>query len=148
MLTISRRYDLEVAHHLTAGVPDGHKCRRLHGHRYELTIWVGGPFGHHGMLVEYADLDRVVMPVLKLLDHHDANSLSERCSTSEAEWVSANPTVEYLALWLAARLVGIVASAVPDRKLRLERLRLQEDAQSAAEWSLATAEPQKGGDRG
>lgn len=137
-IAISRRYDLEVAHRLTAGVPEKHKCRRLHGHRYELTIWVSavsGLLGPDGMLVEYDDLDRVVMPVLRLLDHHDANTLKERCSTVEAGWVSENPTVEYLAIWLAARLGGIVASAVQGRRLCLERLRLQEDAQAAAEWT-------------
>lgn len=143
-LSIKRRYDLEVAHHLTAGVPENHKCRRLHGHRYELTIWVSGQLGADGMLVEYDDLDRVILPILKKLDHHDANTLNTRCSTSEAAAVAFNPTAERLALWLGARLAGLVASCVPDRKLRLDRLMLQEDAQSGAEWSPAGT-PHKGG---
>lgn len=134
MLSIARRYDLEVAHHLTAGVPEHHKCRRLHGHRYELLLTVSGNLDADGMLIEYDSLDRVILPILRMLDHHDANTLSERCSTNEAAAVSANPTVERLALWLGFRLAGIVASAVPGRKLRLVSLRLQEDAQSGAEW--------------
>lgn len=134
MATIWRRYDLEVAHRLTAGVPEHHKCRRLHGHRYEVTLWVSGELDGDGMLIEYESLDRVVNPVLGKLDHNYANDLPEKCSTPEAADVAANPTVERLAAWLAARLAGIVASAVPDRKLFLARMTVQEDARAGAEW--------------
>jgi 6-pyruvoyltetrahydropterin/6-carboxytetrahydropterin synthase len=135
-ILIRRSYDLEVAHRLTAGVPEGHKCRRPHGHRYQLTIYVEGLLGPApGMLIEYGDLDRVVVPVLKLLDHHDANTLAERCSTAEATWVSENPTVEMLALWLAARLERLVGSAAVGKTLKLARIELQEDARAGAVWT-------------
>lgn len=137
MATIFRLYDLEMAHRLNAGVPQHHKCRRLHGHRYQLTIWVSGELDGDGMLIEYDDLDRVVGPVLGKLDHNYANELPAKCSTPEAEAVAANPTVERLADWLGARLPGIVASAVRDRKLRLSRLTIQEDARAGAEWTAS-----------
>jgi 6-pyruvoyltetrahydropterin/6-carboxytetrahydropterin synthase len=133
-ILIHRRYDLEVAHRLTAGVPEHHKCRRLHGHRYEVTLTVSGDLDGDGILAEYEIIDRVVVPVLRLVDHHFLNDLDERCSTDEAAAVSANPTVERLVLWLGTRLAGIVESAVPGRRLRLASVRAQEDARSAAEW--------------
>lgn len=134
MATIFRDYDLEVAHRLNAGVPERHKCRRLHGHRYQLRIYVSGALDEHGMLIEYDDLDRVVGPVLGKLDHRYANDLATLCTTVEADAVTRNPTVERLAEWLGARLAGIVASAVPDRKLYLARLIIREDARAGAMW--------------
>jgi 6-pyruvoyltetrahydropterin/6-carboxytetrahydropterin synthase len=131
---IRRRYDLEVAHRLTGGVPEHHKCRRLHGHRYEVSVTVGGDLDEVGMLIEYDALDRVIGPILRLVDHHCLNDLAERCSTVEAAAVSTNPTVERLARWLAARLAGIVASAVPEQKLALVELTVREDAASEAVW--------------
>jgi 6-pyruvoyltetrahydropterin/6-carboxytetrahydropterin synthase len=133
-ILIRRRYDLEVAHLLTAGVPEGHKCRRLHGHRYELTLHVGGELNADGMLIEYDDLDRVIRPVLRAVDHHSLNTLAERCSTPTAAWVAENPTVERFAAWLAVRLESLIASAAPDRRLWLDRIDLQEDATSGASW--------------
>jgi 6-pyruvoyltetrahydropterin/6-carboxytetrahydropterin synthase len=131
---IRRRYFLETAHRLTAGVPDHHKCRRMHGHRYEVVLTIEGELDADGILIEYADLDRVVWPVLKLVDHHCLNDLFERCSTNEAAAVSTNPTVERLVRWIGTRLAGIVASTPPDRKLRLAEVFAQEDAQSGALW--------------
>lgn len=137
MIAIVRRYDLEVAHRLTAGVPEKHKCRRLHGHRYRLKLTVSGKLDRDGMLIEYESLDRVVWPVLRLVDHHDLNTLDQRCSTPEAIVVAANPTAEQLVLWLAVRLTGIVASARNGgAALSLKHIQLEEDAQSAVEMWL------------
>jgi 6-pyruvoyltetrahydropterin/6-carboxytetrahydropterin synthase len=120
---------MEVAHQLHAGVPEGHKCRRLHGHRYILTITLSGGLDTAGMLVEYDAMDALVMPVIGLLDHQHANTLSERCQTREATAVSANPTVERMVLWLHARLP--TAGWPPGTKV--ERIELCEDSRSSVE---------------
>jgi 6-pyruvoyltetrahydropterin/6-carboxytetrahydropterin synthase len=129
-LLISRRYDIEAGHRLRAGVPAEHKCRRPHGHRYELTIWVSGHLDESGMLIEYDDLDRLVRPIVDLVDHHSLNDLSERCPSVLAHAVAENPTVERLAMWLAHRL----CRTLPDDGVSLARLTLAEDARAAAEW--------------
>jgi 6-pyruvoyltetrahydropterin/6-carboxytetrahydropterin synthase len=133
-LLIRRRYDLEVAHRLSRGVPEHHKCRRLHGHRYEVAVSVGGEPDDDGILIEYDALDRVIWPVFRLVDHHCLNDLAERCSTSAAALVSDNPTVERLVAWMATRLDGIVASSVAGRRLALREIRVDEDRLSAAVW--------------
>lgn len=143
MLTIVRRYEAEVAHRLTAGVPVGHKCRRLHGHRYVIEIAVSGRLDAAGMIFEYAELDSTIKPILRLLDHNDANTLNERCSTAEAAAYAINPTVELLAEWLAARL-RLVKSIRQEQGLRLERIRIEEDSRSYVEWTPAAAPPPKG----
>ena len=133
MISLVRKYELEVAHRLTAGVPEGHKCRRLHGHRYVLTIELGGRPDADGMLIEYADLDVCVKPILRLIDHNDLNTLSERCSTQEAADISANPTVERLALWFAVRLRGL-SSCRQEQGMKLLGLHIEEDSQSSIQW--------------
>ena len=35
--TISKRFSFSASHALTA-VPEGHKCRRTHGHNYEVEV--------------------------------------------------------------------------------------------------------------
>lgn len=134
MLTLRRRYELEAAHRLTAGVPEGHKCRRPHGHRYVLTVFVAGELDDAGMLIEYEELDRVLRPILRMVDHNDLNTLPERCSTPYATVVAANPTVERLVQWFAMRL-ELVNSARPAQALHLVRLVLEEDSSSAVEWT-------------
>lgn len=130
-ILIRRGYVMEVAHQLVAGVPDGHRCRRLHGHRYEMAIMVGGPLDEHGMVVEYDALDAVVDPLVHLVDHHCLNTLMERNPGSpEAVAVSMNPTVERLLVWFK---VGVEASL--PQGLRLVSLHIFEDGNSAASWN-------------
>lgn len=136
MITLIRRYDLECAHQLTRGLPEGHRCRRLHGHRYEVALYVSGLPDENGVLIEYADLDTVVWPVLKLADHHSLNTLSERDSSPIAAKVSANPTVELLAAWIWQSLAGLVRTSKADgQQLRLARVSVMEDARAGAEWA-------------
>lgn len=138
MIILSRRYEMEAAHQLTAGVPSGHPCRRLHGHRYVMTIRISGNVAADGMIVEYAFIDAAVRPIVKLVDHHDLNSLDQRCSTKEAAAVAANPTVELLALWLATRLQLLESVRSPGGDLpsdiRLESITVEEDSRASVEW--------------
>ncbi len=90
------------------------------------------------MLVEYAFVDAAVRPIIKMVDHHDTNSLNERCSTKEAAAVAKNPTVELLVQWFAARLALLASVRSPGADLpcalRLESLTLEEDSRSSVEW--------------
>lgn len=138
-VTLRRKYELECAHQLTGGLPENHRCRRLHGHRYEVQLHVNGIVDEDGVLIEYADLDSVVWPVLRLADHYSLNTIAERCSTAEAVALGQNPTVERLAVWIGMRLETLVRSAKADgQRLRLIRVEVQEDSRSGADW-----EPQR-----
>jgi 6-pyruvoyltetrahydropterin/6-carboxytetrahydropterin synthase len=95
-LSISKTYKFEAAHYLP-NVPDGHKCKRLHGHNYVVRIDVSGKIGSESGFcndTDFADMDRVVKPVLALLDHRLLN---------EVEGLG-NPTAEHIALFLLASL--------------------------------------------
>lgn len=86
----------EAAHHLPH-VPHTHKCGRVHGHSYALTVVFGGePDPVFGWVADFAELRDIVAVDVGELDHQDLNE------------ILANPTSEFLAMWLFERLSGRV----------------------------------------
>jgi 6-pyruvoyltetrahydropterin/6-carboxytetrahydropterin synthase len=94
-MELFQEFRFEAAHTLPR-VPEGHKCRRMHGHSYLVTVHVGGSVDEHsGMVVDFADIDLCVRPIIDgELDHRYLNDVSGL----------ENPTSEELARWLWARL--------------------------------------------
>lgn len=96
--SIAKRFDFDAAHRLPH-VPDGHKCKRMHGHTYVVEvvltgeIEVDGP--NQGMLVDYADLAKAWEPVHAILDHRVLNDIEGL----------DNPTTEVLAPFIWNMLV-------------------------------------------
>lgn len=123
------KYAVQAAHQLTAGVPENHPCRRLHGHRYNIAVTIIGDINPDtGMLLEYEQIDERVWEVLKRIDHHNLAHLGLKVDVRGEPWplntndpnenrlnpdirepalaarVRVNSTVEHLALWLKAEL--------------------------------------------
>jgi 6-pyruvoyltetrahydropterin/6-carboxytetrahydropterin synthase len=70
-----RTFRFEAAHALP-NVPEGHKCRRLHGHSYRVDIHVAGPIDpHSGMVMDFGRIRDAVEPILKELDHRWLNEI-------------------------------------------------------------------------
>ncbi|HEX6001022.1 MAG TPA: 6-carboxytetrahydropterin synthase QueD [Hyphomicrobiaceae bacterium] len=90
---IGRTYRFEAAHHL-ARLPEGHKCKRLHGHNYRIEIVVQGSLDSRGFIKDFAEIDAEVAPLLQLVDHRLLN---------EVEGLD-NPTAEVIAGWFFARI--------------------------------------------
>jgi 6-pyruvoyltetrahydropterin/6-carboxytetrahydropterin synthase len=86
-------FHYDSAHRLPY-VPDGHKCGRLHGHTYHLTVVVDGPVRDDGFVVDFAEVKDAVKPVIDRLDHYYLN---------EVEGLE-NPTVEVQLPWLWDRI--------------------------------------------
>lgn len=93
MIELNRTYTFEAAHCLPK-VPPGHKCGRLHGHSYRLTVTITGPVGDNGMVMDFADIDAVARPLVDQLDHHTLNDIID------------NPTSENLATYIWGALVN------------------------------------------
>lgn len=93
-LTLSKTFRFEAAHYLPT-FPEGHKCRRLHGHSFKFDVEVAGEVDPaKGYLIDYGEIKRIVDPIVKRLDHYYLN---------EIEGLE-NPTSEMVAVWLWNRI--------------------------------------------
>lgn len=94
MLTVTRRYHFEAAHFLP-NVPEGHRCKRMHGHNYKVEVTLNGKVHDYlGWIADFYDMDNMIGPILKKVDHLLLN---------EIEGLQ-NPTVENIAPWFLAQL--------------------------------------------
>jgi 6-pyruvoyltetrahydropterin/6-carboxytetrahydropterin synthase len=85
-----KEFRFEAAHYLP-NVPSGHKCRRMHGHSFRGEVAVRGEVDPStGWLIDFADLQKLVRPIVDRLDHYLLN---------EIEGLE-NPTSEILAAWI------------------------------------------------
>jgi len=95
-LELRRTFQVEAAHRLP-NLPSDHKCSRLHGHSFRITLRVCGEMDPVlGWVIDYADLKTAFAPLFEILDHHYLN---------EVEGLE-NPTSEHLAIWVWERLVN------------------------------------------
>jgi len=91
---LAKSFSFEAAHWLPT-FPDGHKCRRLHGHSFHVDVFVEGDVApERGFLIDYGDIKAAIAPVEKALDH---------CCLNEIEGLE-NPTAEMIAKWIFDRL--------------------------------------------
>jgi 6-pyruvoyltetrahydropterin/6-carboxytetrahydropterin synthase len=87
---LSKSFCFEAAHDLPT-FPDGHKCRRLHGHSFRFEVIVEGEVpADKGYLIDYGEIKRVVDPIVKKLDHYYLNEIAGL----------ENPTSEMIAKWI------------------------------------------------
>ncbi len=75
---ISKTFQFSAAHHLPA-LPAGHKCRRVHGHNYRVTLELAADnLDGAAMVRDYGDLDPVRVWIGEHLDHRDLNHLDDQ----------------------------------------------------------------------
>lgn len=94
VVTISKMFDFDAAHFLP-NVPDGHKCKRLHGHTYRVEVVLRGEPDARGFVVDYAEIAEAWRPVEAMLDHRLLNDVEGL----------ENPSTEVLAPFIAHALV-------------------------------------------
>lgn len=95
-MEIHKVFGFESAHSLP-NVAEDHKCRRVHGHSFRVTVRVEGPVGDEsGWVMDFADLKAAVQPTIDALDHRYLNEIDGL----------ENPTSEVVATWIWDRVVG------------------------------------------
>jgi 6-pyruvoyltetrahydropterin/6-carboxytetrahydropterin synthase len=91
---LAKSFTFEAAHWLPC-FPEGHKCRRLHGHSFKVDVVVAGEVDPaKGYLVDYGDIKRATEPIERALDHYCLNDIAGL----------ENPTSEMIAKWIWDRL--------------------------------------------
>ena len=62
-MQIYKEFNIEAAHRLP-NVPEGHKCARLHGHSFMVSIYVEGPMGDKtGGVMNFGDIKKAFKPI-------------------------------------------------------------------------------------
>jgi 6-pyruvoyl tetrahydropterin synthase/QueD family protein len=139
MWTISRDYHFAAAHRL-----EGHpKCGRMHGHNYEMTAILTVGELQDGWVMDYAQLDAVVKPVIEELDHRYIVS-KENLAMEDPYYVIAKErgddvflpversTVESMCVWLHDQIVGALGLlGMPNVEVAV---RLKESSRSTATY--------------
>ena len=94
-MEIFREFTFDSAHAISS-LPEGHKCKRMHGHTYTLTVHLtGGLDPNIGWILDFADLKKLVWDeALNHLDHRTLNDITDMGS----------PTCENITLWIWSRL--------------------------------------------
>jgi 6-pyruvoyltetrahydropterin/6-carboxytetrahydropterin synthase len=93
-MELRKTYQFEAAH-LLPHLPKTHKCRRLHGHSFQVEIVVSGECDPQlGWVMDYADITRAFKPIWDRLDHYYLNEVPGL----------ENPTSENVALWIWEKL--------------------------------------------
>jgi|TARA_B110000240_G_scaffold104771_1_gene118381 6-pyruvoyltetrahydropterin/6-carboxytetrahydropterin synthase len=89
-MLIYKEFTFDSAHKLP-NVPDGHKCKNLHGHTYKLTVYLEGEIDEKlGWVMDFNELKQVMKPLINRMDHHYLNDLPGL----------ENPTSEVLVRWI------------------------------------------------
>ncbi len=126
MWRIGKRFTFDAAHHLP-GLPEGHKCGRLHGHTYTVEVVLGGDtLTGPGFVTDFGDLAPFGRYLDDCFDHRCLNDvLGGEAPTSER-------LARHLAEWLERHLADAVGG-------RLAAVRVSETPGSWAEYLLAPA---------
>ncbi|WP_207510760.1 6-carboxytetrahydropterin synthase QueD [Longitalea luteola] len=89
-MLLYKEFTFDSAHFLP-NVPDGHKCKNIHGHTYRLRVWLKGkPDPRLGWIIDFAELKTIIKPVVAQLDHKLMNDIAGL----------ENPTCELIAVWI------------------------------------------------
>jgi 6-pyruvoyltetrahydropterin/6-carboxytetrahydropterin synthase len=102
VLELVKDFRFEAAHFLPH-VPEGHKCRRMHGHSFRGELAVRGPVDERlGWVIDFAQLKKAVDPIVDQLDHYLLNEIAGL----------ENPTAEMLAVWIWRKVAAEVPNLV------------------------------------
>jgi len=115
---ITKEFTFDAAHQLK-GMPEGHKCRRMHGHTYRVILFVEGPIDDKGIIADYAEIaEKCAAPIMEALDHQYLN-----------DRFGDNPTTEIVAIWIFDRVREIDLN----KRARVARVRLYESTTTYCE---------------
>jgi 6-pyruvoyltetrahydropterin/6-carboxytetrahydropterin synthase len=93
-MIIEKDFTFDSAHFLP-NTPPGHKCSRLHGHTYIITLGVKSQISDHEQWVmDFGEIKKKVSPLIDALDHQLLNSIPGL----------ENPTAEIMAKYIFNKL--------------------------------------------
>lgn len=121
--TVNRTFYFDAAH-LVPCFGQGHKCGRLHGHTWRVTITIAGKVHEvDGIVVDYYNIDKVWKDeIYDVIDHTYLNEIPGL----------EMPTTEHIAAWMWRRLIGPLTS--PEKTYQMSKITIQEGQSDACEF--------------
>ena len=118
--TISKSFEVDGVSHELSHLPEGHKCRRNHGHNYVVTLTLTAErLDRFGFVTDFGDL-APFRERLEFLDHRLLNDV-----------VEFHPTSELLAHHLGTWFITHIEPAIHGR---LVSVTIAETRTSSATW--------------
>lgn len=65
-MKIAKEFHWEMGHRLPEHFG---KCKNIHGHSYKMIVEFEGSLDENGMIMDYFDLKKIVIPIIEDLDH-------------------------------------------------------------------------------
>jgi len=142
-IRITKEFSFEAAHMLKGY--DG-LCRNIHGHSYKLAVTVTGSTISEtthpklGMVMDFGDLKKIVYDnIVNVYDHalvanqdeNEEKKIHLKAGTGKVIFTSFQPTCENM----VSEFARIIIEKLPSH-LKLYSIRLNETANSYAEWHL------------
>lgn len=116
--TICKQFTFDAAHSIST-MPDGHKCRRKHGHTYRVDLVLRGEVDQRGFFIDYGELAEIwERRVHRVVDHTDLDHIIGM----------GEPTTENLAKYIINNLIDFVPT--------LDRVRVYESSSTYCEVSV------------
>lgn len=120
-LTISRAFELNGVSHELDLLPEGHKCRRNHGHNYVVTLTLTADrLDEYGFVTDFGELEPFGDYLKSKFDHRLLNDV-----------VDFHPTSELFAYHLGRWFIDHVEPGIHGR---LVSVRVAETRLSSALW--------------
>lgn len=126
---IAKTFDFDAAHQLPM-MPEGHKCKRLHGHTYRVEISLVGELDARMMVADYAEIEAAWKPIHDILDHQNLDSVPE---------LRGRSTTEVVAWFILTRMRSL------SPELTVDRVRVYESSSTWAEAYKPGDDPGVGG---
>jgi 6-pyruvoyltetrahydropterin/6-carboxytetrahydropterin synthase len=99
MFEVWKEFRFDAAHKLHAGPKGDPRYQRLHGHSYQVEVWVRGPRTARGWVVDLGDLERRLRRIRERLDHRFLNEVADL----------GEPTMENIAAFVWQGLIDMKA---------------------------------------
>lgn len=101
-LELKQQFQIESARFLP-NLNKEHPCSQIHGHSFVITLKLHGEIQPHlGWVRDYHEIQQVMTPLLKLIDHKLLNEVPGL----------ENPTSENLAIWIYNKIKPQIAELV------------------------------------
>lgn len=103
------------------------KCENLHGHNYRVQVTLEGEtLDETGLLVDFAELKKMLHDVIERLDHRNLNEVPP--------FDAVNPSAENMARYVYDELRRRLEQTGRDVRVRVARVRIWETESSTASY--------------